>query len=42
MGIAGITEWVSSEYALRKARIMLNQLESDYHIVPEEPIWKDM
>ena len=27
---------------LRKARIMLNQLESDYHIVPEEPIWKDM
>lgn len=27
---------------LRKARIMLNQLESDYHIVPEIPIWKDM
>lgn len=27
---------------LRKARIMLNQLESDYHIVPEIPIWKEM
>lgn len=27
---------------LRKARLMLNQLESDYHIVPEIPIWKDM
>ena len=27
---------------LKKARIILNQLESDYHIVPEIPIWKDM